>query len=83
MSLSATAISIILSLAGSEDVLSIYICSFLFGFVTFPIFSVAAAHANDFAEQDKKSKAAEETGDKSGESGSEADASGSDAPKTE
>ena len=29
--------------------LGLYIFSFLFGFVTFPIFSVAAAHANDFA----------------------------------
>ncbi len=53
LSLSAAAVSIILSLTASEDVLSIYICSFLFGFVTFPIFSVAAAHANDFADQDK------------------------------
>ena len=26
--------------------------SFIFGFLTFPIFSVAAAHANDFAEQE-------------------------------
>ena len=53
LSLSAAAVSIILSLTASEDVLSIYICSFLFGFVTFPIFSVAAAHANDFADQGK------------------------------
>ena len=53
LSLSAATVSIILSLTASKDVFDIYIFSFLFGFVTFPIFSVAAAHANDFAEQDK------------------------------
>jgi len=53
LSLFAATISIILSLIASQYVLYIYLCSFLFGFATFPIFSVAAAHANDFAEQDK------------------------------
>ena len=52
LSLSATVVSIILSFTASDDVLYIYICSFIFGFLTFPIFSVAAAHANDFAEQE-------------------------------
>ena len=53
LSLFAATISIILSVIASQYVLYIYLCSFLFGFATFPIFSVAAAHANDFAEQDK------------------------------
>ena len=52
LSLFAATISIILSLIASQYVLYIYLCSFLFGFATFPIFSVAAAHAYDFAEQD-------------------------------
>jgi len=32
----------------------VFVASFLFGFVTFPIFSIAAAHAHDFAASDER-----------------------------
>ena len=31
----------------------VYMLSFLFGFATFPIYSLCAAHASDFVEQDR------------------------------
>lgn len=37
----------------AEEILRLYLFSFLFGAVTIPIFSVAAAHANDFVDPDE------------------------------
>ena len=31
----------------------VYVMSFLFGFTTFPIYSICAAHASDFVDQDR------------------------------
>ena len=38
----------------SDGSLSIFILAFGFGFTTFPIYSVAAAHAHDFANSDER-----------------------------
>jgi len=37
-------------LYGNESRTSVYVAALLFGLVTFPVFSLSAAHANDFAE---------------------------------
>lgn len=41
-------------LAGGFSAEGIMVLAFIFGFTTFPIYSVAAAHAHDFASQDQR-----------------------------
>lgn len=43
--------SLITVIYGTQSQWSVFICALLFGSATFPIFSVASAHANDFADK--------------------------------
>ena len=45
--------SLITIVTSANSIPVIYGCSILFGFTTFPIYSVAAAHANDFSPRDR------------------------------
>jgi MFS family permease len=47
----AIAASLITVIYGTQSQWSVFICALLFGSATFPIFSVASAHANDFADK--------------------------------
>ncbi len=53
--LSAASVLVCGSIAslGNAGIFTVFVGAALFGVVTFPIFSVAAAHANDFTESDK------------------------------
>lgn len=47
----AIAASLITVVYGTQSQWSVFVCALLFGSATFPIFSVASAHANDFADK--------------------------------
>lgn len=49
LSVAAIAVSLLTIFSDTSDIRVIYGLAFLFGFTTFPIFSVATAHGNDFA----------------------------------
>lgn len=51
LSLFALLASLVTVLYGTVSQWSVFYCALLFGAATFPIFSVASAHANDFAER--------------------------------
>ncbi len=51
-SLVSVAACVFSALAQSD--LTVFFASFIFGFMTFPIFSIAAAHAHDFAASDER-----------------------------
>lgn len=51
MSVFAIAASLITVVYGTQSQWSVFVCALLFGSATFPIFSVASAHANDFADK--------------------------------
>lgn len=52
LSFSASLICLLLTLINEASVTALYFLSLLFGFFTFPIFSVSSAHANDFVAGD-------------------------------
>ncbi len=49
LSIAAIAVSLTTVFSGTADFRTVYGLAFLFGFTTFPIFSVATSHGNDFA----------------------------------
>ncbi len=52
LSVAAIVVSLLTAISQPQTVFYIYLAAFLFGVTTFPIFSVSAAHANDFASVD-------------------------------
>ncbi|WP_424939380.1 MFS transporter [Aliiroseovarius sp. S253] len=54
LSIAAIASCAITILAAGSGVAGVFLAAGLFGFTTFPIFSVAAAHANDFASSEER-----------------------------
>ena len=52
VSAAAVAVCLGIAAAGATSVTAVYAGAFAFGLVAFPIFSISAAHANDFAEPD-------------------------------
>ena len=49
LSLAAIFSSSLTIIVSSQGTIAIFFAAFIFGFITFPIYSVASAHANDFA----------------------------------
>lgn len=54
LSVAAIASCMITVLAADSGIRGVFLAAGLFGFTTFPIFSVAAAHANDFASSEER-----------------------------
>lgn len=54
LSIASIIVSFLLGAVSSGSVTMLYAFAFLFGMSTFPIFSVSAAHANDFADVDAR-----------------------------
>ncbi|MBE9476512.1 MAG: MFS transporter [Proteobacteria bacterium] len=49
LSVTSVAVCLIMAWVNSSDPTTIYIMAFMFGLLTYPIFSVSVAHANDFS----------------------------------
>ncbi|PIB24396.1 hypothetical protein BFP76_04080 [Amylibacter kogurei] len=54
LSLASIAVCILLTMFGNTHPMGVYAMAALFGLTTFPIFSVSAAHANDFTTAEKR-----------------------------